>query len=639
MAVLIALTAGCSSDGVELKPGTSVVYVRTVIGNIGQIETVGVSDLAADGDDVAVLIHYGYTIFFEHPDLVPSSNPDPGTGSSSASGGWVLAVSRDRGATFTSSPIYTADGEGGEPLGLHLEGGRGWLVLRINGVGDALPLRVRELDLDTATLAPATADQDFFWGLWNASTTRFDGDKMAAHVSMLDETGTTGFFGFQELDLATGVFTDRVNMFAFDGCYATLYPDAAGMTWTGYRSCLNGEVVEMCRFDTAFSEGVPSRVCIPTAEWPAIADNPVIVTDAGPAVVYTRDGDAFAAQIRGSAAVEIPLGEGEVLSSGGRQGAMLRTLFGSLIPVGTGFVKRLVAVRSAGAFDLPLPWPCADEADCPANVVFVLPLGGDDYLSIWDANLHDNRQEHTFLFRRDTLVGVPVAGGSGPSPVPGCPDAVAASPLVEACALASACLPALDLRNCLDDWSTTLYGPTTASLAAFEATTTCAQLPTTYPRASWAYAATCTPGCYGNTAVETCSTNAGPHQVVDCAARGMTCSAGACVGATPGCTANCGAFGRVCEAGLCVEPGCEVGLMSCEGDVSCFYGTDCGAIGLPCTDGRCEDTTVNEGCPSQACAGDFLVIDLGYEKGYVDCTAIGYRTCDEPFPGFPRCIQ
>jgi hypothetical protein len=374
-----------------------------------------------------------------------------------------------------------------------------------------------------------------------------------------------------------------------------------------------------------------------------------------------RDGDAFAAQLRGTEAVEISLGEGELVYHAGRQGGMLRTLYGSLIPIGLGAeVRRLVALRTDGAFDVPVPWPCVDEADCPANVVFVLPLGGDEYLSISDANLHGDRQEHTFLFRRDTLVGVPLGAGPGPSPVPGCPDAIAPSPLVEACAIASACLPALDLRTCLDDWNTVITAPTAASRAAFEATTSCADLAITYPRAYWAYASTCTPGCYGNTAVEVCSTTSAPHHVVDCGARGTTCGgtgAGVgCFGTGPGTcgscdgdeavqcatghteVTDCGASGNVCVAGQCFTPGCEPGVESCAGDVACFYSIDCGVIGLPCTDGRCEDAEANEGCPAQACAGDFLVVDLGYEKAYVDCTTIGYRTCDEPFPGFPRCV-
>jgi len=83
---------------------------------------------------------------------------------------------------------------------------------------------------------------------------------------------------------------------------------------------------------------------------------------------------------------------------------------------------------------------------------------------------------------------------------------------------------------------------------------------------------------------------------------------------------------------------------TCTGDRLCGpdgVSVECGALGLPCTregsQASCKDTNANGSCPMQACAGQYMLIDLGNERAYVDCATLGYSTCVEPFPGLPRC--
>jgi len=575
---MVALGAACSSsDAVELKPGTTVVYQRTLNTNIGQTESMGALDMARDGRDIVVLIAYGYRTFTEHPGL-PG---DPSTGSSTTSGGYILAVSRDDGATFTLSPLYATSDVTGEPLGVHLNAGRAWMVMLSDGPVDSRPLRMHALDLDSATLASASAGQGFRSLSGGASSVALVGDRMIRNASEHLNTYTNGgTWGFEELSLSTGAFSDRTIPLGmadpYDSCTTTLYATDDGQAWEGYREC--GSI--MCRFTTELANGRPAVTCVPRAEWPGPADQLALaVTGAGVVQVYSRDGQSFAARMRGTTAVELPLGAGEVFFSlYFRPSPGLRLPYGPLVPVGpvepTGRPRMVALASSGAAFDVPIPTPCVDDDSCPAAITRVLPLGGDDYLVLHTAQLEGDRSTLTLLLRRDTAVRVPVTGGGGPAPVPGCPTAIAATPVVSACALAVACFPGLDVRNCIREWTTIANGPTQASFDRFVATTDCAGMQAGYPRAARAFAASCTPGCVGTTAVQSCSTTGGQHSVIDCAAVGMTCgntgpngigchdsqpaTCGTCdaQGRAVSCpdgkpeVVNCAAFGTVCSTAV-----------------------------------------------------------------------------------------
>lgn len=137
-AVVCLLGAGvaCGGDDTEdrpdLLPGSVIVASKSTFQS-GGLATFGPTELALSGDDVALLLFAGSKTFFEHSTSVIISDPG-GVGAyydsvsapagSLSDGGFQLALSHDRGATWVVHPVPGFIG------GVHFVGTRIFLVLQ-----------------------------------------------------------------------------------------------------------------------------------------------------------------------------------------------------------------------------------------------------------------------------------------------------------------------------------------------------------------------------------------------------------------------------------------------------------------------------------------------------------------------------
>ncbi|MDP1922505.1 MAG: hypothetical protein Q8L14_40060 [Myxococcales bacterium] len=701
--VLTSLSA-CTElkPAVNLRPGLVKVYERQLkFGN--QQESIKVVDMARDGNTVVLLIAFGYKTFFDHPGVggtpamgsTPGMSGGPSTGSSGNSGYYLLAVSTDDAATFTVVPLNAKDGVGGEAMGVHLHGGNAWMVLRTPGPGTTVSPFVHPLDLATATVQEAIPGQRFFG--FGESTLLVSGATVTQSVAATgDVDRQDGSFGIQQLDLSTGLFTDRVKTVRFDSCYAQLHSADNGATWLGYRPC--GEM--QCQYTMTFANsGEVTRDCVARALWPAPFTPEgsegvgVFETPAGVVVGYTNDGNAYVARIENGTVVKTLLGPGKV-DNAYQSGRRVHLPFGNLIDIG----GKLVRLSATGAaVEIPVVRSaCVAGAPC-GELTRIVPMTGDDYLASYYADIGRDQIVGAIFVHKETAPPMPlVTGQQANSPIPGCPWALPASPLVTACARAVSCFPTVDVRNCIRDWSTTGRGPTSAALAKFIATTDCNGFMTSYPAIAVPRHPNCVVGCALDTAVRRCAGSGQVPFAIDCAARGMTCrntpgKGPGCYDDTPGTcgtcdslgrlvecdgttpiTTNCAAFGQTCSAALgaatCVDARCPAlgsASVCAEGRrVSCNGVDDCGLQGMECsvhgsraqcvranapecigTMNGCSSFCAGQGCatawgcPTQGCAGTNMLIDLGDERTWVDCTAIGYRTCQVSTAQVPGCVQ
>jgi len=671
LGVMLALSSCSDAGSRALASGTTKVYERTLAFGTQQ-DSIGVVDVAVDGDTVAMVIVYSSKSFIDHPG-VPGGT---GWGSTAEGGGYLLATSDDGGATFTTDLLLAEAGLSGEVIGLYLEDGKAWIVLLQSppGLENSKTVFAYSLDLETRRIGPRLPFQDFSY---LGGTAAVNDGVLTLDISRHgDIDWLDGYLGRQSYDLRSGEFTDHSGFVRIDGCVGSLYTADRGASWVGYGPC--GE--QMCRFSSSGDVLVPGRDCVPKSAWPGPFEAPfddleLAETAAGVVAVYVRAGQAMAAKIEGGVVTEMPLGA----SPDRRNEYPLRPWTRLHLPLGDiitvkGKLVVLSAMGKPSHVEVPRS-PFADDDAAQANDSLMLqwltPLPNGRALAVYAADIGTTEILMALYVRNVAMTLAPFdAEAPASAPIPSCPSAVPATPLVSACALAAACFPTVDVRNCLNDWTTISRGPTPAALSRFIATTDCAGFSASYPSLALAQTPACTPGCVGDVATVRCATAAGSnHYIVDCAARGSTCRNTASLGVgcyddepapCGGCDArgrmvecdeqaplvtDCASFGTVCSnvdgTGLCGTGECtnaSAASACVDGkSMSCLFGKDCEGLGLACTSGRgspaCEAPCAAEGCldlapcPPQSCIGNYLLIEVGADRAWVDCTTLGYASC------------
>lgn len=450
-------------------------------------------------------------------------------------------------------------------------------------------------------------------------------------------------------------------------------------TWEALGECepdVVGPSPAVCRFRVDPSIGPEPRVlCVEQATWPFPRQGATFhlqqyVTAAGLVRLYDTDEGQVAVRITDEGQVErIGIGPGQVPESPKK---WVHQPFGSLIPLEQGSGgTRFVGIASDGrVWEVPLQTNvCVEESDaCASDLVWVVPLGGDDYMTFFEvvrAVEDDPYQDHTTIFALRQHAPLRAVESSVPpvSPVPACPEARPVSPLVQTCARlalchASAADQSVVIQRCTDYWSRPSFSPGQPALppTAFEAFLAtpdrCDAFMETFPLGVLAAQNACQPNgavqCHGQYLV-TCGLM--PSDMASGSMRLGHCPS--TTGSSPTCdeqgrlidgtsSVACSELGAVCDQTTAPEPFCRPsacdgsGAPGCEGDtyVVCLSNgaaerRDCSRLGLSCvTDARGHPSCGPNDCPRmEDCVGDLLVVPINEDAMYLDCKAIGARTC------------
>jgi hypothetical protein len=425
--------------------------------------------------------------------------------------------------------------------------------------------------------------------------------------------------------------------------------------------------------------------CVPGGLWPAWArpDGVPRPTNRGPVWMANGDGRAWATDISPPAASgELPTPVLFDLGPGNTRTDALppHPRFGNLLRVEQpGLPVRFVDLLADGTVEtVALPTsPCELYDGCGKELehVWVLPLGGDDFLSLylvdtfefWADSAHHNQLWGSIDHAVRAPPAFPPAPDHGDLATPGFPTATEVSALEKACYRVRKCYPSWTVDACVTEWMRlrTSAPATDPAYEAFVATTDCAGFQTTWPvvRTSG------TPTCWGDVitrssagfdcgrlgahcqqvspGVATCGSGVVTGSCVDSCAGGYAINCGGTSGAI---AADCAAMGGSCVAGTstvmglgtvhhyCSAGACTPGVArQCDGDVA-FTCTvdgqkvnldDCSRIGGSCVAGACVGA--GSDCSTNAsysqCAGPYL-LQCRYDKWrYYDCRETGFGSC------------
>lgn len=362
---------------------------------------------------------------------------------------------------------------------------------------------------------------------------------------------------------------------------------------------LGGAAMACALTQTANVALPPRAVCVPNAEVPDMA----IPIQAGgvPYYVYQdSDGIAYAVTITSTSpgaiygtTTTISLGPGEPHAFG-----LYNDLIRLTTPDDTDHYLRFDPHGGTEVDEIPLRASACSGA-CTSALAAAISIGdslpptgvvppADDWIEIYiDDTPSDSSNHYSFDVLRETLTPRPYAaatviaspGGDGgvavPPPTQECPGLVAATPLVNACAIATACFPSYDttaaMSACLNYWN----GQDEGKRDSFLFVSDCAGVQTSMP----------------------------------CLFSGHDC--------VPTCTVAPDGVSYVCD---------QVAL-ACGGTSS----DDCALEGLACDAGSGACVAPSPCAVPSRCVGDGVLYSLGSAGAtanfWVDCTALGYKTC------------
>jgi hypothetical protein len=413
----------------------------------------------------------------------------------------------------------------------------------------------------------------------------------------------------------------------------------------------------------------------------------LIATNAGPTLVYTKNGHARALVIRNGFGPSFDLGEGTIrpMKYGG-----LHDTFPGLAVVQTGQAITAVYDLLYGdpvAHALPVPrTPCRDDARCPTTALagalqlgWVQRVGLNEHIVIHDVRTSKGQ---VLTFGRETGL-LPIV----PDELPKCPGAVQANAMWKACYGEELCK--LDyLGACLARWSGLAASPAHAAevsqfLAADVGKCAALQLADRHVAAPAGDGnGNCTARCDGDIAV-----SCGGGGVMDCVGlNGGKCTLSATgearcladqIGCDPKLAATCDSQGRVldCQSGFvddcpahgqicqivsfydrprCMpnpDPCAAAGTSAtCDGTVfrACIAGqttrqVDCGQLGMNCTPQDCQDASYSmTGCQAESGAGQcngtkFELFGPGASR-IIDCADFA-ATCGIGTSGTGGCLK
>lgn len=466
---------------------------------------------------------------------------------------------------------------------------------------------------------------------------------------------------------------------------------------------------EMCAFQFTRADRQLRAGCVPWSIWPGAGAGsyqavPYAGHDTPELVAYEKGGHVWASGLTNLDAFAphvvppIDLGAGNLFPNVAYSTRPLRR---GLVGVTTDVTKpaRMERVRDDGKVEeLVFPrtpcggtGPCGDQSPTPHadEVVWMEPLGNDDYLVLYQADMEPavNRHQEVVMASIEHVTTKPVdAGTTTPTgPKVGDPGTAAAGPVEQMCVRAISCeLNAMavagsdtEVYDCLKAWSTAKTSERAGRMEALAEFL--AAPPGCDPFRAVAgplHIGLCDKACalggghcaldqatnvyqcqFASTDVATCNTcTASNHAVrctsagdvttvtqdLDCTAAGTFCNCGASDAGGP-CT-----FPPICsDMNRCPGTGtADPPSYVCDGAISrvCDSGypysiTDCSVFGLSCAStssalwARCAlppgaVTACDAAKPSEpVCAGNSLVTCVGGQLHFTDCAALGFKSC------------